>query len=394
MKSINDLSNFDFIEHTVPNHREINKEIAKHLDIIVKEIKSNLHFVKSVYLTGGYSRGEGTVLNTKNKFKFISDYDILVETHYLKLYNLLKSKKLERKLSEKLNSLVEINVLVRKPSKRILFYEMIQEGLCIHGQDNLSKFRFPSNQIDKYDGLRLLFNRMQGLVVAVYKEFPRATYSEYWNDKIIKESMKGFLAIAESLLLLSDKYLPTYKERNKVFQDIFKKDFFELYVQMVDLEYFVDLATKWKLNPNTISVSNPVDLWFKARDYMLKIVDYYIKRLYKIEDNENPIDVFLKERKYCEIWTNFKYIFLKFLNENQMMPEVIWAIPPLTLRLKAALYYTLESIYKNGWIDGHKLNKAYDFLRPLTINANCRKNLDITDWKTMVEFLKNNYSLA
>jgi hypothetical protein len=303
----------------------------------------------------------------------------------------------ERILEEELGIPAEVNVLINV-QKRILFYEMIEEGLCIYGKDNLTKHRFSANEIDKYDGLRLLFNRMQGLVVAINEDFPQNPTSEKWKNTIIKESSKGLLAIAESLLLLSNKYPPTYRERNKLFPDIFKKEFIELHEEMPDLIYYVDLATRWKLDPRTSYEIDSVELWFKVRDYMINTFNYYVKKTYAIGDDQEVeflIERLLEGRKYHEKWTNLKYFTLKFLNEGRIMPKVIFTLPCLSVRMKASVLYTLDSISRDGKINEYKFNRAIDWIDFLDSDvANLKSRCDLNAWKKMICFLKKNYSYA
>lgn len=398
MKDITDSLYFDFVDPQLPNSNAINKRISRDLREVVECLRRHLHFVQGIFLTGGYSRSEGTVLSARNGIELMSDYDILVDTRFLKLLNQYKCKRLEPRLTRALGIPVEISVLVAKIPKRILFYELFEEGLCIYGKRDLTRCRFSPEEIAKYDGVRLLFNRMQGLAVAVDERFPSEPSSEESRRNITKECSKGFLSIAESLLLLDDSYVPTYRERNALFQNVFRTEFSDLRERMPDLPHYMDLATKWKLDPRTSYDAGPVELWFKVRDYMINTLRYFIDRIAGPDTDRDTLSLvegFMISRGYLERWSNLKYLVLKFLNEDQIYPKVLFLSPPVSTRLKTSLLYTLDSISPDGRVDMHKLGRAHSILDRLDRNASdLSEPSDLGSWKRMIDFLQKNYSMG
>ncbi len=395
MKTSKTLTSFKFVDSKLPEHEKINQQIASHLEQIVKVVKENLWPVEGIYLTGGYSRGEGTVISKDGKIEFLSDYDVLVETRCLKLWNYYRCLKSMRILEDQLQLPVELSVRLVSIPRRIFYYEMIEEGLCIYGEDSLSKYRFSPIEIDKDDGVRLLFNRMQGLVVAINGDFPNCITEEA-EIKIVKESSKAFLATAEALLLLANEYVPTYRGRNAIFEEILRQHYPTINKQLPDLVKYVDCATRWKLDPRIRYDVEPVDLWFTAKNYMLTTLDLYIAKYYRIgtrNDETSLIEQLLTIKRRSEITSNAKYSALRLLGEKKVIPKALFISPSASLRMKASVYCVIKSIDRNLDIDREVLNKGIDSIECLDGGIGQLKNYDDQDaWKAMVSFLQHNYS--
>lgn len=384
-----------FVAPSILKSDAITRKISRDLAIAVHELRSSLHFVKAVYLGGGYSRAEGTVLSENGRFEYLSDYDLFVDTRSLRLLNQYIGKKLEASLTCRLGIPVEIRILPRNLPRRILFYELGEEGLCLHGEDSLSRRRFAPGEIEAFDGVRLLLNRMHGLVVAVDKRFPDSPESEVSRRKITKECSKGLLAVAESLLLLSGHYAPTYQERNAVFQKVFPGEFADLRGEMPDLVHHVELATRWKLDPRQEFDMSAVELWFRVRDYMIGVLGYYVDRISGVDGTQEvPIQVenFLVSANPQTRLPNLKYFTLLYLARGEILPSILLLSPPAPTRFRASMVYAVASISPEGHVAPAQIQRASELLQFLIGTENLGANAsNFARWKRLIDLLQRSH---
>jgi predicted nucleotidyltransferase len=387
---------FDFVDPRNQGYNKINELILQHLAIIREEIIYNLHGVIGLVLCGGFARGEGSVKNPDAPY-FISDYDILVISNVPKIVNYIKSRKLEKRLSRLTGVwLVEIGFLnsnhIKNLPKRIFYYEVFKEGLCFYGSCNdlddfSNTFNSSKYQIAIEDGLSVLFNRVHGLINAVYTGFPLKEPNTKQNVFLIKESSKAILSCVESILVLFGLYKPTYKERMQQFESLNSEGNFLVSINP-DLVNLAKKALEWKLfSKNTLNI-DPIEYWFIARDSLFKTLSFYIQ---KIKPNKN-IDNFIADFYTSPMWIrNLRFLGSCFINTGSLHLFSLWIRHPVSNILKLAILSWLESVDIFGKVDRYKFEKCLSYLKPF---KGIKEIHSLKNWKIIGDFLFDKYRFA
>ncbi len=226
------------------------------------KIITNIPFLHSIYLCGGLTRLEAFVFNGQ----MISDLDIIIATRIPALLYFPFTKKVERNIEASCNlRLVEIlPIEARKFSllpKRIFYYDFKQSGICLFGQDLRSNIPiFNSTQIYYEDFIRLLLNRLEGLLHCFKQDQDKLIFIS--RETALKEINKAFLAYFHFLLFKKKIYSPNLKKTvNKVIKEkkiVFKCQTYEEKI----LEEWVTRAIISKfVSLNNEFIPTPKEFW-------------------------------------------------------------------------------------------------------------------------------------
>lgn len=260
------------------------------LDIVIQEIRKNVHGLRSIILIGGYARGEGAIDFSRGVPDLYNDFDIYIITdRYIKdafLEKLaLQCSKLigkgglahpeafEQRYDANKFFHVDIRCLVKKRLKNLLptirCYEMKRTAKVLCGEDSLVEFpNFQVADIPLAEGIRLIMNRMMLLLMSFDVKFVAdRSYAAKEEKKIILYYVaKSYLTAAEALLLFSGFYPPTYRGRAEKFSQIFKTAYPEIYQKYPDLAARVSKFIQFKLRPNEDNLDNYLEEWFQCRE--------------------------------------------------------------------------------------------------------------------------------
>jgi hypothetical protein len=277
------------------------KEVKKHMKIVVSEVKKVIPDVVSVVVIGGLARGEGSFLIENKKVIPLNDYDVYVITKKKINFEILKtiSENASKKINKETNfsfsqssSLMEFYVDLRnmtldeiqKVEPMLKYFEIRESARVIYGQDVMKIMpNFSLEEIPVEDGLRFLMNRASLLI----ESFDIENLSDYNTKKTIFYYIgKNYLTFAESLLLLNKKFVTSYQKRAEIFSKCYKEDFKELYEILPDLDKRIKFFTEYKLKPSKELFNQEVKkYWLQARKDMLEVSKYYLKRAYGLNSN-------------------------------------------------------------------------------------------------------------
>jgi hypothetical protein len=277
------------------------KEVKKHMEIIVSEVKKILPEVISVMTIGGLARGEGSFLIEKKKVMPLNDYDVYIITKKKISFEVLKtisenaSKKINKETNfsfSKSSNLMEFYVDLRnmtldeiqKVEPMLKYFEIRESARVIYGQDVRKIMpNFSLEDIPAEDGLRFLMNRASLLV----ESFDIENLEDYNTKKTIFYYIgKNYLTFAESLLFLNRKFVASYQKRAEIFSKCYKEDFKGLNEILPDLDKRIKFFTDYKLKPSKELFNQEVTpYWLQARKDMLEVSKYYLKRAYGLNSN-------------------------------------------------------------------------------------------------------------
>jgi hypothetical protein len=205
------------------------------LDLIRHEVFVLLgRHVQAILLTGGFGRGEGSVVLSPDGVKIVNDYDIAIvlkaSSHwqYLRLY-----RKFHRPLSALAEQLAgrlqmkQIDLVLRPPSYfngrpplKIENYEVRNGHQLLYGEEDpcrrMPKWR--AEDLPLFEGTWLFRNRGLGLLMAACYLGRDGQIAEDCRDNFVIECNKAQMAMGDSVLLLNRRYHWSYAERLKVIQ--------------------------------------------------------------------------------------------------------------------------------------------------------------------------------
>ncbi len=363
-----------------------------YLDKIIKSLVRDINPI-AIILFGGFGKGEGSVYFKDGNPVPYNDFDLYIVTK-----NKLDDKKLN-KISmnasreigmggleiayypeESYNSNKFFHVDVRcipydnldKLMSIQRYYELKYSSQIIYGNKNvLDKIKeIKYTDIPPSDGLRNLFNKLHTMLLGLRKE-----YNEDQRKIRIFWSYKCYISICESLLILNKKFAPTALERSKIFSEIYKENFPELYKKLPHLSEKVKKATNFKLE---LDFNLDDDrLWNEALRDIIIVFEYYLKKItgsgnvsYAINKKLPYIyfKPFLKEKFGFNLFPlqyGLNFLYFNILRKNDQLyfrPLLNWK--DIGIRLILPIYYLLK--FKDN-PNQKDLDKAYCELKKFII---------------------------
>ncbi len=344
--------------------KTVDKIIEQQLEIIKKIILENCS-PKSIILFGSYGKGEGTIFNNKP----FNDYDIyLVEDKKRddKFYEEL-GKKASKEIGfggeefiETLNESYDKNKFfhvdirglqynkINKLKKGQRTFEIKYASKILYGEDVRSKINIEESDVSLSEAWRHAFNKSCLLLLSMNKERFNNNFQKDEKLIIAYYSIKTFLACCDILLILRNRFKPTYSERNDLFKELYSSEF-------PDLVKKIDFATNLKLNFQITKIKDIVKFWKEARDSLYFTI-YLLAKTLGIEEKDKvklmkeiykklPFTYFdpyiLSHRLYpAQYYLNLKY----YLRTKYFKTLTTWRDPGIRIFFPAfLLLYAIES---------------------------------------------------
>ena len=252
--------------------------------------------LKSLVLSGSFGRGEGSVLlHADGCVEPLRDYDVRlvvegpvpraaveqVRSRFMQETGLGGTDERfsgERGFSLTLETLTTEEARTSFVRDRDLrAFDHLHASHVIWGEDLSEGLRFPAAEIPKVNGLRFLYQKMVGLVGHF-----GGPGSDDARQTLLYECHKTFIEICTALVLLAGEYVPSYRERARLFEAKWRVWFPELAWQLPDLADQIARSTQEKLFPGSTPAPNPVEMFYRTRKALLTVHRFYVHRLYGI----------------------------------------------------------------------------------------------------------------
>ena len=249
--------------------------LERYNNLLIQNLKKYTKFdnIMSIYLVGGFGRGEGSWLEKNEVLTPLNDLDYLL---------ILKQKD---------NDIWDFFTFIREE----LFYETSLDYIdfSIYILDQLEQLPYTMNNFDlkygstkiygkntialipKYDyrkfpseeGLRLIINRCAGVFTSIYdNNLIKFNDENHQIQYKVYQIVKFLIAIGDTYVILNNKYSTFYNKRKEIFQQGISDN------KLNNREYELILkAYEYKLNPN-----------FKQYDYFIKNIDLLVPILEKL----------------------------------------------------------------------------------------------------------------
>jgi hypothetical protein len=198
---------------------EVDARIRRDLQVILDSIQAGVADLQTVYLTGGFGRGEGTVVPSPEGWKPVNDYDLRIITAG-RAAPKPDLGALGRELATRLRlPFVDIGWTPEDalPSLATTMenYDFRHGSQLIFGPDLRDRMpAFADGRLPWFEFARLLSNRAAGLLTA--EQPSRKNDSDYGDTQMIK----ALIAVGDAVVALQGEYHHSYAERLSRFEGL------------------------------------------------------------------------------------------------------------------------------------------------------------------------------
>jgi len=358
--------------YTKYNDPLINKTIACQLTEISNRIITEVKDVISLFLIGGYARGEGSVLIEDGKIVPLGDYDFLAISrfpHFPRSFSWLESMQKKFRVQYHIGVDIVWKSLLPFLQKRIYWYESKFGSRLLFGDKSVLDLVPISggSDVDLKEGFSLMSNRLMGLLKMFDFKFLDYDPSKEQRQHLIFQSAKAVLSCGESLLLLNHNYHFSYEERLRRLSKSFKNDFDELLTVDLAIKEDYEKATYFKLKPEFEMYRDCIKFWFTAKQHVLQTLSFFIRktmlganslsRKLDVSDDIDFFPKFLLRTSKPELLD-----FMKFNCNAIKYLKSLTGLRPITTSysdiVRASLFYLALAVKENGDVDGELLDKA------------------------------------
>lgn len=421
---------------------KVDEFIESQLEMICTNIIKRIEGIKSIVLSGGFGRGEGSVLVKNGRIYPLNDYDIYIISDKKIPENVLfelqkESSRLIKKggipyefmynkdYSLEADFYVDLKSVTSKGLKNfpplIRYYELKYSSMLLYGKDCLDGMpTYSAKDLPLSDGLRFLLNRISNMIMCFEPSFIKKDITMNRRDILMLYSTKAVVETATALTLLSGRFVPTYKERTDVLIKHFKRDFPELYEKIPEYPDILKKYTIQKLRPD-FSL-NPIESWFEARKYLTEIFKFFVQQYLKIRANNLIESTRLFSRRAGKIYFNdYLKFFIKkkigidnfflirlssFMLQNYLNIRFFFILPPeykvfyfknlLSFQDPGLKIYTpslllLNSIEESGDVNRKYLDEAYGYISKIFLTEYDNDNIKL--WSNLKKSYINSWAL-
>jgi hypothetical protein len=264
------------MHYTIHHDSRIDERVQRDLDAITAALRAQVEGLVAVTLTGGFSRGEGSIIRRGEEVVPLNDYDIVVITEepgredFAAMGNALAEQVGIRHVDVLPLSRPELS---RMPCT-MLHYDLRHGGLVLWGpKDILAAIPgWHEREIPLAEAETLLLNRMVCLLESFSLGFRQQPPQGDQRRFLRFQTAKGILAAADALLVVKRRYHFLYRERADRFALEFKFD--PRHVEMVRR------ALAYKLDPGQEPESDPVADWLECRSFLLEALEFLLPLRY------------------------------------------------------------------------------------------------------------------
>jgi len=272
----------------------INEQIESQLNQISKIILKNIPNVRSIIITGGFGKGEGSVrVASDGHVKCLRDFDIVcVLDHKPKsravdkledeIYESLGLENPKSSVYERAQSfVVDLRFLNKNELiyPDIYFYDLKAGSQILWGEDVRGLVPWTKKDVPLSSGLRLLFEKVTGLLGHFSIDFVHGKIpTQVEKELLVSQCRKTFIELGTALCILARKYEPKFAQQAVVLRDHYRIEFPKLAEVLPELPDKVAQYTNLRLNPNLTDVEeDPIELFFSAQSYLKETIRFYIR---------------------------------------------------------------------------------------------------------------------
>jgi len=276
------------------------RKFQGYLDSIVMLMRSRLgNNLISVVLSGGYGRGEGSILFRGDVAFPVNDIDLVLVTRVPIDRNLLKQLRLDAAKIVKpdtqylhgrytqIDFHVDILPLTERDLPKLgpsqLNYDLKYGSMVIYGKQVLSQIpAFKSEEIPITDGVVLLCNRCFSLAEVFSLDLLTMDGDVNQAEWVYYFAIKGIVDSAAALLILAGKYTPFHEKRIQILESLDTGDVASFLKAYPDILPVFQQYTSRKFIIRENELKNPLRHWCLSKKILLQTLDYYLFKMSSI----------------------------------------------------------------------------------------------------------------
>jgi hypothetical protein len=246
--------------YTVRDTPALERRIDADLALVAATVRNGDPYLRALVLTGGFARGEGTVLDgvPQNDYDFVAVRGLgRPRTSYPAM-----AAGLGKRLGLHIDLAPVAAWRLRWAPRSVFWYETALRGRVLWGDDLLA--RIPVRDVadlDPAEALRFLVNRAAGLLLATEMEDAHA---------VRIQAAKAILAALDSHLLGMGKFAPSQTERWRILQRLLVSG--KAPPDVVRMAESLAWAYRFKTDPASVPDRDPDEAWQDARSAILAAV--------------------------------------------------------------------------------------------------------------------------
>lgn len=325
-------------KYTIHDDPLIDQEIEKRINEIVDILIKNIPNIYSIVLTGGFGKGEGSVISSNGLVTPLRDFDFIIvfkkNVPSGDINNVKRQLQNNPSTSDSYNYNQEFSIDISATTlERInLFPDIMtydfKNSKIVYGVDVRPKIRWSAKDIPLRSGARLLFQKSTALIgvfstnYLIQKEVPQTKVNIF-----MRETSKVYVEIGGALCILAGQYDSYCSKRVNILKKIYKKKFPELYEIIPDLINKIEVSTNYKLDPANNSINrDPFLYWFETRNDLGEVMKYYFDKYIRISFNDWMEFAALLEKQlmreyYVSVIKN--YIITKHYPKNKLLIKLL-----------------------------------------------------------------------
>lgn len=319
--------------YTINDEPRVVQRIRSDLDQAVQMVRAADRSLRSLVLTGGFSRGEGAMLDGAPQ----NDYDLIAIRGGggpALGYDQLR-KDLERKLGLHVDLAPVAAWRLPWVAPTIFWYETALRGHTLWGENLLD--RLPLRQadaLDRREGLRLLVNRAAGLLLVSGSKDGNA---------LRLQAAKALLASADARLLATGRFAPSQHERWEMILAMRKAGVAPRGLQPT--RGWFEWAFRYKVDPGAAAVRDPQEAWQAARAAILESIPVALEHA-----RFRSLEQYGRQGGLLDA--------LRFLHRSSAVPQAVrWASHP-TGRVRVATIRLLQAAIR-GQVSSEDASRCF-----------------------------------
>lgn len=211
--------------------RDGSSTLEKHLTHVCEQVREGIRAIipttklEGIALAGGYGRGEGGVLRTKDGDKPYNDLEFFVFVRGSTFLNDRRYKASLHELGERLTPAAGIEVefkiissaTLSQAAPSMFYYDLVMGHRWLIGDDSLLEnagHHREASRIPLHEVTRLLFNRCSGLLFAKAR-LQQGSFTAEDADFVARNIAKAQLALGDALLAADGRYHWSCIERHE-----------------------------------------------------------------------------------------------------------------------------------------------------------------------------------
>jgi predicted nucleotidyltransferase len=256
----------------------VDQKIQKDLEKIISFLTLKIRDLCSLILTGGFGRGEGSVIIKNGKIKPLNDYDLVLivekktKPQLLKKYGKILAKKLGMRFVDLIQ--IEKNRVSTLPLTQF-YFDLKFGGRVIYGESNILKEipQWQPFQIPLDSAKELLLNRLVTILECFSDDFLKRGLTRKEKEFLRTQLVKSVIACCDVLLILNTNYSCFLKEKLRNLKKI----------PGITLGFldWVNKAVEYKLKPFDFKIN--AEDWFQVRGFYEETVSLFFQQFYKKE---------------------------------------------------------------------------------------------------------------